>query len=123
MKIPPIKLDVLLATVNQVKIWHWQTRIPEHEIFGELYDELAELTDRFVEAALGVQGSRKLDFPLQFELDPFKNVATCLDHLRAFETFLCEELVPKDCPQTELCQLRDDMLETVDKALYKLLPQ
>lgn len=117
-----IPLDVLLATLNQIKVWHWQTRIPEHEIFGELYDSLNDTLDRYVEAALGVQGNRTLDFPLQFELDPFKDVATSAAHLTAFRKFLVTELV-KGTDATELAQLRDDLLEAVDKAIYKLLPQ
>ena len=117
-----MKLNVLLSTVNQVKIWHWQTRIPEHEMFGELYDTLNGLVDRFVEASLGIQGTRQLDFPLRMELVQFKNVEASINFLKKFREFLVSRLL-EGAEHTELLQLRDDMLEAVDLALYKLIPQ
>lgn len=114
--------DILIATVNQIKIWHWQTRIPEHEIFGELYDSLSGIIDRFIEVSLGVNGNRDIATPLRFELDAFKSVEMSIKHLSAFRSFLQVKLLDKNS-STDQQQLRDDMLEAVNLAIYKLLPQ
>lgn len=116
------KLTVLLAAVNQVKIWHWQTRNPDHETLGELYDAMSDLIDRFVEVALGNQGTRELPLPLVVRAQKYADLTTTNHDLKAIRTYLQTELL-KGLPEetTELAQIRDDMLEAVNKAIYKLL--
>ena len=52
-----MKLTILLGTLNQLKVDHWQTRShAEHTALGDAYEALDGLFDKFVELVYGRQG-------------------------------------------------------------------
>jgi len=52
-----MKLTILLGTLNQIKIDHWQTKShAEHTALGTAYEALDGLFDKFVELVYGRQG-------------------------------------------------------------------
>jgi DNA-binding ferritin-like protein len=115
------KVKFFLELQTQLKVYHWQTKgIARHEAFGEVYDELNDLTDEFVEQAMGQYGRFVLDgetkntqiFNLS-ESNPKDVIVTCCDTLVSFT----EDIDPKD---TNLLNLRDEILGLLRRLLYLL---
>jgi hypothetical protein len=52
-----LKLTILLGTLNQLKVDHWQTKsYAEHKALGKAYKALDGLFDRFIELVYGREG-------------------------------------------------------------------
>ena len=52
-----MKLTILLGTLNQLKVDHWQTKsYAEHKALGKAYKALDGLFDRFIELVYGREG-------------------------------------------------------------------
>ena len=113
--VTPVLALVLLHAVTNLHILHWQSKsFAQHVTLGELYSAVEETTDEFVEAYMGKYG--QLDNLPEFysapNSDPVKEVETLYDHITA----LRQEL-PQD---SELQQLVDNIVDSLDSALYKL---
>ena len=115
------KVKFFLELQTQLKVYHWQTKgIARHEAFGKVYDELNDLTDEFVEQAMGQYGRFVLDdetkniqlFNLS-ESNPKDIVVTCCETLISFT----DDIYPKD---TNLLNLRDEILGLLRKLSYLL---
>jgi ribosomal protein L16 Arg81 hydroxylase len=102
-----------------MKICHWQTKgIARHEAFGNFYDDLTPLIDKYVEQAMGKYGRFVLDEETKTielsnlsELDIKGLVNTTREALVQFT----EQLDPSD---TDLLNLRDEFLGLVNKYAY-----
>lgn len=113
--VTPVLALVLLHAVTNLHILHWQSKsFSQHTTLGELYSAIEETTDEFIEAYMGKYG--QLDNLPEFysapNADPIKEVETLYDHVTA----LRQEL-PQD---SELQQLVDNIVDSLDSALYKL---
>lgn len=104
---------------NQLRIFHWQTRsYAQHKAFGEAYDSLGDLFDDFIEIFMGKYGTMQGDITYKIELTSYSG-----DYLESINNFilffekLSEELDPKD---TDLLNLRDEMLAVLNKLKYLL---
>ena len=52
-----LKLTILLGTLNQLKVDHWQTKShAEHTALGTAYEALDGLFDKFIELVYGREG-------------------------------------------------------------------
>lgn len=116
------KVNFLLGLHAQLKINHWQTKgIARHEAFGNTYGDLTDLIDEFVEISMGKYGRFVLDDETNniklinlSEMNPKDMVTVCTDALIEFS----EDLDPKK--DTDLLNLRDEMLGLLNKLLYLL---
>lgn len=116
------KVNFLLGLHVQLKINHWQTKgIARHEAFGKTYDELGGLMDEFVEIAMGKYGRFILDDETKnitlinlSEVNPSDMIKTCAEALIEFSGDL------DDTRDTDLLNLRDEMLGLMNKLLYLL---
>lgn len=112
-------VNFLLSLQNQMKICHWQTKgIARHEAFGNFYDDLTPLIDKYIEQAMGKYGRFVLDDETKMiqlsnlsEIDIKGLVNTTRE---AFVQFT-EQLDPSD---TDLLNLRDEFLGLVNKYAY-----
>lgn len=104
-----------------MKINHWQTKgYARHKAFGEFYDKMDDLIDTFVESAMGKYGRFVLNeenktFSLQnlSELDVKGMCKTVRDALIQVGDQL-------DKNDTDLLNIRDEMIGEVNKLLYLL---
>lgn len=115
-------VNFFLQLQNQLRILHWQTKgFARHKAFGETYDALEGLIDDFVEIYMGKYGRFSLS-------ENEKNIS--LDNLSELEltSFLKNvksELIgmsndlSKD-KDTDLLNLRDEMLGLINKLSYLL---
>lgn len=110
-----------LTILSQLKVYHWQTeRYSEHQAFGGAYEAISDLVDKFVEVYMGrydrifsPNESDNLDIYNIDSLQPavfIKNVRTYLEELN----------LPDRETDTDLLNIRDEILAEIDKLSYLL---
>ena len=112
----------LLQALAQIRIFHWSTTsYAEHVALGELYDSLDEHIDAFVETASGRAKAHIEIVRAPIVLEPYEQVISVSAFLVELQEFLVDEL-PKatEAGDTDLLNIRDEMLGAVNRTLYKL---
>lgn len=106
---------------NQIKIHHWQTNsYAEHQALGKLYDTFNDLIDTFVETYMGKYGRISREKGFVFTAENYSDLST-LKILDEQAIYLI-----KDLPQmlkttdTDLLNIRDEMLGAINKTKYLL---
>jgi DNA-binding ferritin-like protein len=114
-------INLFLGLQAQLRIFHWQTKgYARHNAFGVTYDTLEDLIDTFVEEAMGKYGRFTLDGETNTiqlanlkELKPEAMLDTIISALNQFS----EQFEESD---TNLLNLRDEMLGSINKLKYLL---
>lgn len=112
----------MLEVQNQVRIFHWQTYgYAEHEAFGNLYNNLSDYIDNFVEVFMGKYGRIIAQETFDISLQNYKNLKA-VDYLNDFINYLSNDLPSMLNPQadTDLLNIRDEILANVNKTKYLL---
>lgn len=111
----------LLAMQNQMKVFHWQTMsFAEHQAFGNIYENLSDLIDKFVEVCMGKHGRPNFggEFMIpQFDymsIDTNQYVESMIQFLISLDNVYQEPL------DTDILNIRDEMLAEVNKLKYLL---
>jgi DNA-binding ferritin-like protein len=114
-------VNFLLGLQIQMKINHWQTKgYARHKAFGKFYDTLGDLIDTFVESAMGKYGRFILDNETKtIELNNLSelDMKGLVNTVREALIQMSEQLDPSD---TDLLNIRDEMLGEVNKLSYLL---
>jgi hypothetical protein len=113
-------INFFMTMREQIKVYHWQTHsYSKHKATDMVLEKLDELIDKYVEVYMGKYGRPKLTsrnntFKLQnlSESSIVKFVKACINHLTKI---LPKELVQTD---TDLFNIRDEMLGNLDQLLY-----
>lgn len=112
-------VNFFLGLQIQMKICHWQTKgIARHEAFGDFYDDLTPLIDKFVEQAMGKYGRFVLDDETKtIEMNNLSDISIegLVKTVRDALVQMTDELDPTD---TDLLNLRDEILGLVNKYSY-----
>lgn len=113
-------IEKFLMIQNQLRILHWQTEsFAEHKALGKAYEGLDALIDNFVEVHMGKYGK---DFEGTFTISVYdyeKAKPTAV--LSHFGDFLENELTSMlSETDTELLNIRDEMLAIVNQTKYLL---
>jgi DNA-binding ferritin-like protein len=114
-------VNLFLGLQAQLKILHWQTKgYARHKALDKTLKEFMELTDSFVEEAMGKYGRFKLDEETKTiqlnnlpDVDISSMIETVCDALNQFT----EQFDEKD---TNLLNIRDEMLGLFRKLKYLL---
>lgn len=112
-------INFLLGLQIQMKINHWQTKgYSRHKAFGKFYDTIGDLIDTFVEASMGKYGrfiledeNKTIQLNNLSELDMKGLIVTVRKALVQMEL---------DSSDTDLLNIRDEMLGEVNKLSYLL---
>lgn len=103
----------------QWKFLHWQTHgDAKHRLYGKIYDKLGELIDEFTETMMGKYGRPEFqsEFGLMFQDISSLNMQNFMDAITEFLVSFSDELDSKY--DTDLLNLRDEMLGTINKSKY-----
>lgn len=110
--------STLLGFVMQIHVFHWlTTSFSQHKALGELYDGIHDKSDEFMETYMGKYGR---NMPAGSASIINYNASNVNETISAFEAFLIsltDELQPTD---TDLLNIRDDMLDLVHSTQYFL---
>ena len=109
-----------LELQNQLRIYHWQTKsFSEHKALGEAYEGFDDLIDSFVETYFGTNGVRRATTTFNISLSNYD--AGCgtevVDDAISFLTNELDSLVQGN---TDLLNIRDDMLSLMHHTKYLL---
>lgn len=105
----------------QWKFLHWQTTgDAKHQTYGKLYDGLGELIDEFVETMMGKYGRPEFEseFALMFQDISSLRIQNFMDGITEFFVDMTDQLDSKY--DTDLLNLRDEMLGLINKSKYLL---
>lgn len=114
-------VNFLLGLQNQLKIDHWQTKgYARHIAFGDAYEALDGLIDGFVESAMGKYGrfvlandEKTIELVNLSEMNPKDMINTSIKALEEMSSQIDEK-------DTDLLNIRDEMIATLSKLLYLL---
>lgn len=115
-------VNLFLGLQNQFKIMHWQTKgYARHQAFGNIYEALDLLIDSYVEVSMGKFGRFTLDETTRnieiFNLQDIE-IVKFLQKIKQFLIGLSGELSSET--DTDLLNIRDEMLAEVNKLAYLL---
>jgi hypothetical protein len=119
-----MKEEIILKIVqiqNQFRFLHWQTfGDAKHRAYGEIYDALGDLIDTFTEAMMGKYGRPEFEseFSIMFQDIKVMNVQNFLDGITEFLVGMTDQLDSRY--DTDLLNLRDEMLTEINKLKYLL---
>jgi hypothetical protein len=110
----------LLQIHNQIRILHWQTSsYAEHKALGNLYKDMDDLIDNFVEARSGQYGISKAknNFSISMENIEKCNPKKCLEEGISVIKQIYKSISEED---TELKNILDEMIAAMRKTRYLL---
>jgi hypothetical protein len=119
-----MKEELILKLVqiqNQFRFLHWQTfGDAKHRAYGEIYDTLGDLIDSFTESMMGKYGRPEFDseFSIMFQDIKSMNIQNFLDGITEFLVGMTDQLDSRY--DTDLLNLRDEMLSGINKLKYLL---
>ena len=113
-------INFFMTMREQIKVYHWQTKVySRHKATDTVIEELDKNIDKYVEVYMGKYGRPKLSsrsntIKLMNLSEPsaVKFVRQCIAYLKKE---LVDGLSPTD---TDLVNIRDEMLSDLDQLLY-----
>ena len=105
----------------QFKFLHWQTfGDAKHKAYGEIYDSLGDIIDKFVEAMMGKYGRVEFDpeFSIMFQDIKSLSVQNFMDGITEFLVGMSDHLDSRY--DSDLLNLRDEMLADINQLKYRL---
>ena len=115
-------VTTFLTLTHQLHVYHWQVdSFSVHEALGEAYTDLDGLMDQFVEVFMGKNGkiSSKGGFNIKLSNITDQEPVAFIDSAIGYLTNdLPKEIKEQD---TDLLNIRDEMLAVLNKLKYKLV--
>lgn len=111
----------LIQVQNQFRFLHWQTYgDAKHRSYGDIYESLGGHIDSFAEALMGKYGRVEFEpeFMVAFQDIKSLSIQNFLDGVTEFLVSMTEKLDSKY--DTDLLNLRDEMLLSINKLKYLL---
>jgi hypothetical protein len=102
---------------NYMKVFHWQTKsYAQHIASDNFVTEFDKLTDTFIETIQGSKNKRlSLETTLTLKNMNSKNIIKVLYSFRKFLKYDLLKIIKSD---TDLINIRDDMIHLINKTLY-----
>lgn len=108
-----------------VKLFHWKTRsYATHKSTDSVFDALHEHTDKFIEILLGKTGNR-IDLTKQktielIDLDSQEKLKKKVEQFKSYLVNLTSNPTIKSMSNTDLLNVRDEILGDMNQFLYLL---
>lgn len=115
-------VHVFIELLNIVKLYHWKTTsYAQHKATDELYAELNEHLDKFVETMLGKDGSRVEQWEREIDVVQYNNTNDFKLRIHQYRDFLIKLNDYFDEKRdSDLMSQRDDILGDLNQFLYLL---
>ena len=118
-------IQQFLAIQQHIRLYHWLTPVyNQHVVSGELYKELDDLFDTFVETYLGKYDKKPFSFEPITTLTSSVEKDKLLRHLKHFKQFLMTDmeifLNADKMTNSDLKNIRDEILGKVNHFLFLL---
>lgn len=115
-------ITTLLTLQDQLKVFHWQTKsYAEHKALGNLYDDLSDLIDEFVETFSGRYGVPAARESYKLTVTNYRDNASCVEFLDKSIAYMTKDVTAMLKPEdTDLLNLRDEMIGAMNKTKYLL---
>lgn len=115
-------VTIFLEVLNMVKLFHWKTHsYAQHKATDELYSELNEHIDTFVEILLGKDESRIKMVEKRIDLIDPNNLNDFKSRIYEYRSFLIDMGSYFDLKKdSDLLSVRDEILGDINKFLYLL---
>jgi hypothetical protein len=106
---------------NNIKLYHWNTTsFARHKASDELFEDVARLSDSFMEIYMGKygrpkfseRGNTKLSLKALTDKSVVEFIRSCITHLNGS---LSKQLAETD---TDLLNIRDEVLGKLNQTLY-----
>ena len=114
-------VQVFFHMMLNLKLYHWETvKYARHIGSDNLHGALSTLIDQFVEVYMGRYSRPKFKTSFNIEVNQYDD-ENIIPILNDYITFLKEELpkyLKKDGSDTDLLNIRDEMLSELNKTLY-----
>ena len=112
-------ISYFFQILNNVKLYHWQTTsFARHKATDEFVSELQDLVDSFVEVYMGRYSRPSMESKTYVPVQRLTDEEIVV-RMKQFRNFLQKNvsnmLSPSD---TELLNIRDEMLSLVNKTMY-----
>ena len=111
----------LVQIQTQWRFLHWQTfGDAKHRTYGEIYEGLDDLIDSFTETMMGKYGRPTFDseFAIMFQDIATLSIQKFMDGITEFLISFTDQLDNRY--DTDLLNLRDEMLAVINKSKYLL---
>jgi hypothetical protein len=107
-----------LKVRNQIKLYHWKTKsYSRHKATDQFVSDIDEKIDSFIEKLSGSRNLRiKDNFQLEFKTLNDSNVITYINKFKKWLKNTLPTLLHQD--ETDLFNLRDEIIGEVDQLLY-----
>jgi hypothetical protein len=114
-----------LEMLNTVKLYHWKTmKHSEHKATDDLYSELNDKIDEFVEVLMGKDGKRiHLSGKKSIKLDDLNNLSALKKYIENTKKYLINMTNSKNIgtpENSDLLNIRDEILGILNKFTYLL---
>jgi hypothetical protein len=119
-----MKEELILKLVQiqlQFKFLHWQTfGDAKHRAYGDIYDNLGDNIDMFAEVMMGKYGRPEFESEFSIVFQDIKTISVqdFLDGITEFLVDMTDQLDSRY--DTDLLNLRDEMLAEINKLKYLL---
>jgi hypothetical protein len=102
-----------------IKLYHWATQsYSRHKASDQLYADIQSGMDKFVEVYIGAYGRKEVFKgkapPIDLQIVSDKEGTALLDQIAKF----LEVEIPKHVKETDLLNIRDELLANVHQAKY-----
>jgi hypothetical protein len=100
-----------------IQLYHWNTKsYPRHVASGQLYTTLVTLVDKFMETYMGKYGREN---NVNGEIDyVVLNDKEIIEYIKYFKNYLESTISGKFKNDTDLINLKDEMLQNINTTLY-----
>jgi hypothetical protein len=111
--------EFIFSIQTNIKLYHWTTKsFARHKAADELVNKILELGDQFMEVYIGKHGRQTLKKPNNIKIMNLDD-SSVIDYLDSSIKFLESDILKLIKKQdTDLLNIRDEMLSTINQTKY-----
>lgn len=112
---------ILIHVRDQLKFYHWSTKyIARHTASDTFVTSLSDKTDRLIEVIQGSEGKR-IELPIvnfEFKNESDDSIIRVLENFKRWLSYDFPNYLNKNIPNTDILNIRDEILADVNNTLY-----